>query len=365
MQQVSEQLAQLDLSTTSVIVLADEQWQAGVLGLVAGQIAQEYGRPTILLSIEGPLARGSARSVNNIDLYQLVKEQEHLLDRFGGHPYAAGLSLPVNNLSLFRDAINQQLRRSSGEALTPTLQIDLVVTVADLGKELFQALKLLEPCGMGNPVPKLLIQNCWFEKVWNKKIHDRNGGQVQYIKTEFIMRDESTTTGFAGVWWGHYKEEIPQGRCDAVVELDFNTYTDEAKGKRPHYEVRLIAVRSHEESISIQSNFAASNWILDYRGLLKAVVDLRGPLVVRQCPSSWTDLQAWFRRAYQENRQLAIAFASPLSNASSQNLASTRWNCQVSCSYRTNRDSPAVVGEVGNWRSYLAARNQDAHVFRV
>jgi single-stranded-DNA-specific exonuclease len=100
-----------------------------VLGLVAGQVAQETGRPTILLSTEGSFstapseessstphkkARGSARSVNQVDLYQLVKDQAHLLDRFGGHPFAAGLSLPVENIPLFTQAINQRLRQHGG-----------------------------------------------------------------------------------------------------------------------------------------------------------------------------------------------------------------------------------------------------------
>ncbi|MFM6755078.1 MAG: single-stranded-DNA-specific exonuclease RecJ, partial [Dolichospermum sp.] len=180
--QVTKKLAQLDLSTTSVIVLEDSQWSAGVLGLVAGQIAQETGRPTILLSTEGKekeadssqfIARGSARSVNNIDLYQLVQEQAHLLHRFGGHPFAAGLSLLVENIPLFTAAINQKLRQSLGGInLTATVEADLVVTVADLGKDLFSELKLLEPCGMGNPVPKLLIKNCWFENSWHKNQQD-------------------------------------------------------------------------------------------------------------------------------------------------------------------------------------------------
>ena len=88
------------------------------------------------------------------------------MHRFGGHPFAAGLSLPVENIPLFTEAINQQLRQqvaNTGMLMTPVIEADLVVTVADLGRELFRELKLLEPCGMGNPVPKLLVQNCWFE----------------------------------------------------------------------------------------------------------------------------------------------------------------------------------------------------------
>jgi single-stranded-DNA-specific exonuclease len=320
MEQVRQQLAQLDLSTTSVIVLADEQWQVGVLGLVAGQIAQEYGRPTILLSFESdpaispfpsPLARGSARSVDRIDLYQLVKNQQHLLTRFGGHPFAAGLSLPLENLPLFTAAVNQQMRQS-GQTAEPTLEIDLEVTVAELGKVLFQELKLLEPCGIGNPVPRLLIRDCWFENAWHRKIKDRKGQKVEYIKTEFRLGDASTAEKFPGTWWGHYRDEIPPGHCDAVVELDFNAYADEARGIQPHYEVRLIAVRPHQTTV-LSPSFSVANSLLDCRRQIVEDVNskLSTPLLIERCPSSWGELQAWFRKSQQQGKPLALAFSPP------------------------------------------------------
>jgi single-stranded-DNA-specific exonuclease len=355
-EQVKNKLAQLDLSTTSVIILEDSQWPVGVLGLVAGQVAQEYGRPTILLSTQGgeigsggagesvnsnapvsprpsaplPLARGSARSVNNIDLYQLVKSQEHLLHRFGGHPFAAGLSLPVENIPLFTEAINQQLRQqlsATGALMTPVLEADLVVNVAQLGKELFHELKLLEPCGMGNPVPKLLIQNCWFEEVWNRNTQDLKGQKVQYIKTELEIWDDSASIGFPGIWWGHYKDEVPKGRCNAIVELDYNNY-------KKRTEVRLVAVQPNVNA----SSFNIPNqldWILDWRGQdaemgsweageLGRVEELSTqslnqptspatahPLTIRECPTSWDELQVWFRRAIASDRKLAIAYPPP------------------------------------------------------
>ena len=334
--QVAQKLTQLDLSTTSVIVLEDAQWPAGVLGLVAGQIAQETGRPTILLSTEGAeeqgsnsssvplcpsaplLARGSARSVNSVDLYQLVKEQAHLLHRFGGHPFAAGLSLLVENIPLFTAAINQQLRQSLGSTtLTPTVQADLTVTVADLGKELFLELKLLEPCGMGNPVPKLLIQNCWFENSWHRNQQDWQGKKVQYIKAEFDIRDDSSRSAFPGLWWGHYKDELPIGRCDCIAELDYNTF-------KKRYEIRLIAVRSSANSAL---NTQHSPFILDLRNQehsatqhgLNAPLPLTG-LIIEDCPTNWDDLRMWLRRCLAISRstsglenqpQLAIAWSKP------------------------------------------------------
>ncbi|MCW6053803.1 DHH family phosphoesterase [Lyngbya sp. CCAP 1446/10] len=359
----AQKLAKLDISTTSVIVLSDPQWPVGVLGLVAGQIAQEYGRPVILFCTEGSeeikeilpdtqlidsfnpdsqklsqskipnpkskIARGSARSANQIDLYKLVKDQAHLLDRFGGHPFAAGLSLPVENIPLFTDAVNQQLRQQySIDSLTAApVQADLKITVAELGKQLFQELKLLEPCGMGNPAPKLLIENCWFKNIYNRNIKDSQGKEVKYIKTSFEIWDESSDQGFSGIWWGHYRDEVPEGRCDATVELDFNTYTSD-------YEVRLISVHSRTEEGKINSP-TKIDWILDWRNrnndqeLLavstnlesqisadnladnSGMLDRENSIILKECPASWDELRVWFRQAQQKQQKLAIAYTLP------------------------------------------------------
>ncbi len=316
-QDVTQKLTQLDLSTTNAIVLSDPQWPVGVLGLVAGQIAQEYGRPTILLNVETEevqtsqgllLARGSARSLGEIDLYQLVKHQAHLLHRFGGHPLAAGLSLPVENISIFTDAINQLLRQQLGASanITPTV-VDLIVTVSELGKELFQELKFLEPCGIGNPVPKLLIQNCWFTDTRHKNQEDLYGKKVKYIKTDFEIWDDSTNTGFPGIWWGHYKDEIPppEERCDAVVELDFNTH-------KKRYEVRLIGLQPSLQKTPVISS--PVDWILDWRNGQRAEEKSNNQehlMILRECPTSWNELRIWFRRSMNRQQKLAIAYSLP------------------------------------------------------
>jgi single-stranded-DNA-specific exonuclease len=361
--QVTQKLKQLDLSTTSVIVLEDAQWSVGVLGLVAGQIAQETGCPTVLLSTEGfergegrgalakrdfvrgesqeetsatqnsnlngqpeeapaaalsklktqnsLLAKGSARSVNQVDLYQLVKDQAHLLHRFGGHPFAAGLSLPVENIPLFTEAINQRLRQLGGSRTLPAMQADLVVTVAELGKDLFWELKLLEPCGMGNPAPKLLLQNCWFENSWNRNIKDFQGKEVRYIKTDFKIRDDSSKIGFPGVWWGHYRDEIPQGRCDVIVELDYNSYENPRTEQKPQYEVRLLAVRPCDATqFTSQTQL---DWILDwrYQDTDQELSPAESVLLLETCPTSWDELRAWFRRSLHLKQKLALTWKEP------------------------------------------------------
>jgi len=351
LKQVTRQLETRDMSTTGVIVLFDSQWPVGVLGLVAGQVAQQYGRPTILLThdaqVEGSadepvngkssllLIRGSARSVNQIDLYDLVNSQKHLLTGFGGHPFAAGLSLPLENLQLFRTAINQQYRQKVGDALgAPRMKADLTVTVAELGRELFQELKLLEPCGMGNPVPKLLIENCWFDNVWHQKLKDRTGGKVGYIKANFQLCDDSGVGGDAnggevakcpGLWWGHYKDDLPPGRWDAIAELDFNSHP-----KSRRYEVRLIDIRpavakaASADNVVRVSGAPDNGWLLDRRQ--KEIVSLGSELegaelvesdpvetelVMDECPAEWAAFELWRHQVDQTRQPLALTYGLP------------------------------------------------------
>ena len=310
-----KKLAQIDLSTTGVIVLDDPSWEIGVLGLVAGEIAQTYGRPTILLTTGEEFARGSARSLNKIDLYQLVLSQAHLLHRFGGHPFAAGLSLPVQNLPLFREGIDRALRQQIADLSTirPIVTADLTVTVSTLSQALFRELKILEPYGMGNPIPQLLIQNCWFEQVWNKNARDLKGKEVKYIKTTFQIWDEGAKEGFPGFWWGHYKEELPQQTpCDAIVELDFNAYSKQ-------YEVRLIAVRTRGDLEEIRvavrlpksQNLVSEELILDYRGEEKNCDRTERFISLEKCPSSWQEVQFGYSKACAAGDKLALTYPPP------------------------------------------------------
>jgi single-stranded-DNA-specific exonuclease len=238
-QQVQKLIEAIDLSTTAVIVLADAEWLPGILGLVAGQVASEYGRPAILCTIENGMAKGSARSSNGIDLYTLVKQQEHLLLSFGGHPFAAGLSLQAENLDLLRETLQQQFWQTYGQIPTAKIKVDLEVTLKDLvgddsdvkGKELFDRLRLLEPFGMGNPSPKFLLRNCRFSDVRSEKIKTKKGQKLDYQKVDFRVSDR--TGNIQGTWWDRYAYDLPEDDCDLIVELIDNTYARS-------YELRVI-----------------------------------------------------------------------------------------------------------------------------
>jgi len=244
------------------------------------------------------LARGSARSVQGLDLYELFKAQADLLSGFGGHPLAAGLTLPVDNIPMLRSALNRAVREALGDrgGLQPTLAIDLTATVTDLGQDLFRELRVLEPYGMGNPVPRLLIRNAWFERGFHRNLRDRTGRTVKFIKTAFQLWDDTTQTGFPGEWWGHYKDELPAGRCDVVVELDHNAYQG--------YHVKLVDVRptAAAKAPTPQPADSILDWRLAARGTAAKV------LPVEQIPLSWAAWQRWQKQATQAEAILAVAY---------------------------------------------------------
>ncbi len=323
-EQVKRKLATMDLSTLGAIVLWERGWPVGVLGLVASQIAREYGKPTVLLSLDEAggetgvvasqapeaIARGSARSVNDVNFYPILESQRHLLSSFGGHPFAAGMGLPEENLELFAQGINQALRSQQFSQHTrKTIRADLVVTVADLGLPLFRELKLLEPYGMGNPVPKLLIQNCRFENPANFNIKDWRGGKVRYIKSIFELKDDSSTDPFPGIWWGHYRDELLEGRVDVIGELDCNT-------EKKQYEFRLEAVRP--AAASVQASESQVDWILDWRQQRPArspASDKVNPVVMETSPRQWIDFAPWIEQAKGGDRPLALAYEAAQADA--------------------------------------------------
>jgi len=253
--QVQAKIERLDLSTTGIIVLADPLWSVGVLGLVAGQVVAEYGRPCILCTVEDGIAKGSARSLAGINLYELLKGQEHLLISFGGHPLAGGLSFNLDNMQVLVEAIDQKFWSQYGQLQNKGIVIDLEVNIADLNRELFNELKQLEPFGMGNPSPKLLVRDCLFINKFNKNIQNIKYQKVEYIKTEFMLSDRFDNQ-IDGIWWGHHSYELPDTNCDVVVELVDNAF-------HRRYDVRLIDFRSAKSEMNLVQKTGLNSKIID------------------------------------------------------------------------------------------------------
>jgi single-stranded-DNA-specific exonuclease len=149
----------LDLDDTYGIVLAEDGWHPGVIGIVASRIVEEFGRPTILIGLEGDEGKGSGRSISRFDLHGGIGQCKHLLTRFGGHRSAAGVSIKRENVEEFARAFNEAARAAlTPDDLIPELRVDMEVALSDISSEFEKLMRHLEPCGMGNPAPMLLTR---------------------------------------------------------------------------------------------------------------------------------------------------------------------------------------------------------------
>ena len=159
LEQARRRVLALDLEETFGIVLAEEGWHPGVIGIVASRIVEEFGRPTILISLDGEEGKGSGRSISRFDLHAGIGGCRHLLQRFGGHRSAAGITIARDRVDEFTRCFNEAARAVlSLDDLVPELRIDLEVALADLTPGFESLLRHLEPCGIGNPSPMLLTR---------------------------------------------------------------------------------------------------------------------------------------------------------------------------------------------------------------
>ena len=138
----------------AAIVLADADWHLGVVGIVAARIAETYHRPAFLLQINGDTARGSGRSIPAFDLYNGLQHCAEWLRQFGGHRYAAGLTMAAEHLPALQEAfIRYADDRLAPDDMQPVVRLDAVVLLADITEKLVNELTALAPQGSGNPAP--------------------------------------------------------------------------------------------------------------------------------------------------------------------------------------------------------------------
>ncbi len=157
-----EQIRQnVDLENDKAIILASEGWHQGVIGIVASRLVEKYHLPTIMLAIDGDEAKGSARSIPGFHLYNALKECEHLLLRFGGHKYAAGLTIKPENIEEFRENMKEVSKRLlTTDDLIAKLYIDSEIELSEINGKLLDTLETFAPFGPQNMRPIFLTRNC-------------------------------------------------------------------------------------------------------------------------------------------------------------------------------------------------------------
>lgn len=147
------------LSTMGAIVLADPEWNLGVLGIVASKLAERHFLPTVLLRVEDGEAKGSCRSVDGFPLVDALEGLSHLLSRYGGHSQAAGLALPVGNLPAFREGMERIASMYAAErGSVPSVPVDASVRLCDISSSFMEEMDRIRPFGMGNEEPVFLAR---------------------------------------------------------------------------------------------------------------------------------------------------------------------------------------------------------------
>jgi len=152
--------AGVDLQRSGCIVLSSPRWHLGVAGLVASRLAESFWRPTFIFCEESGLARGSARSIPEFHLFEAISRCEDLVERYGGHEGAAGLTVPVENLPPFARRMDEILcERFGPEPCVPHLDLDAEAALADISPLVVDELSRLGPFGTGNPTPLFAARN--------------------------------------------------------------------------------------------------------------------------------------------------------------------------------------------------------------
>ena len=178
-QQIEEEVYQAALyklnskGVSPVIVLSSEGWHQGVIGIVASRIAEAFYRPTIIISVEGSVARGSARSIPSVDIYKTLIGCQEFLAGFGGHKQAAGLELNSKDIPSFEERINTIVNETfTGKDFISSLEIDADVDFSDINFNLTRELEMLEPFGFGNSEP--LLGSKKLEVLYPKIVKDKH-----------------------------------------------------------------------------------------------------------------------------------------------------------------------------------------------
>jgi single-stranded-DNA-specific exonuclease len=161
----------IDFHQKKSTVVFKEDWHKGVVGIVASRLIEQHFRPTIVLTSSNGKATGSARTVNDFDIHAAIATCSHLLEQFGGHTHAAGLTLNLENVAEFQDAFEQYVQKNlTQEDLFPTQSIDLEISLTELFAahenrmkipRLKRILDQFEPFGPGNMKPVFLATNCY------------------------------------------------------------------------------------------------------------------------------------------------------------------------------------------------------------
>jgi len=210
-----------ELAEKKVLVLGSETWHPGVIGIVASRIVEKFYRPTLLVSLDGDTGKGSARSIPGFHMYKALEHCKDKLSAHGGHALAAGFSLPAGNLEAFREAINNYAETVlTPESMIPDIELDALISLADINEELIEQLDELWPYGQGNPYP---LFGCHEVSLLNYRGVGKEGAHLK-----MMVKEGQVTLDGIGFNLGSYAETL----ATRDVDLAFIPTVNQWNGRK-------------------------------------------------------------------------------------------------------------------------------------
>ena len=230
-----------------VVVIDGEGWHHGVIGIVCSKVVEHTGKPCVLISRDGAVARGSARSVEGFSMIDAVSYASDCLTRYGGHPFAAGMSLDSVKIDEFRKKINEFARENFLQMPVFTLKLDRVMDPGELTVENLASLELMEPFGAENETPVFA-----FRKVLVDGIYPIGSGK------HLRLRFKKAGMNFYAVWFGMTEEEFPY-KIGEIVDVAATCELSEYNGE----ERVSVKIRDVRPSSLSQERLFGGNLIYD------------------------------------------------------------------------------------------------------
>ncbi len=212
---------QNDARCKEALVMWDSSWNPGVLGIVASKMSRKYACPVVLISTANSPATGSCRSVNNINIHNALGQCSDLLERFGGHAMAAGLTIQEKNVAGFSRQFEETIRSIvNGEPRKQTLELDCALEIDTITKELVEAIDSLRPFGMGNPEPLFYCRNI--------KVVQSTPIGMHHRKMELVKQTDTSGPCISAV---HFNIDDPDYHPDHFDRIAFRIRMNRFNGR--------------------------------------------------------------------------------------------------------------------------------------
>lgn len=228
-----------DFSKDFGIILHDDNWHPGVIGIVASRLVEKYYKPSIMLSTIDGVAKGSARSITGFNIYKALEHSQDLLLQFGGHEAAAGLAIEKENIPEFRRQFNEYLKEHlTKEEILPEINIDSKISLSEITPKFVRILNQFAPFGPGNMRPVFLAENV--ELVYPPRIVGSN-----HLLTCVKQNGNDKIFDTIGFNLGYYAEHID--KYNDLVNIAFTIETVVKDGKSyPQLRLKDLKVKSNE-----------------------------------------------------------------------------------------------------------------------